>query len=223
MTEGSHDWKIKALGESANGHVVTELHDEAEEVLKNLGPINTPVDTSRSVTAPSLSVVVNPVVVTPVIAPVTITPVTTTTTTSTTTSSSSVTTPPSISPSSVNAKIMVIEGNNLIAKDSNGKSDPYLKIKTLNLKSQIIKKNLNPIWDYSFQTSCSTPLDIEVWDHDALSDDFMGEVVLNLPQLCSQMLTNHQTVTDIWLELKQKSNSKEAVSGSIRIKVDISH
>ncbi len=46
----------------------------------------------------------------------------------------------------------LVSGKDLIAADSNGKSDPYVHLKIGKTKhtSKIIKKTLNPEWDQEF-------------------------------------------------------------------------
>ena len=48
----------------------------------------------------------------------------------------------------------------MAACDLNGKSDPYVKIKTDKmekaLKTKVIKTTLNPVWNYSFTVSAAT-------------------------------------------------------------------
>eukprot|EP01119_Soliformovum_irregulare_P021513 TRINITY_DN7177_c0_g1_i1.p1 TRINITY_DN7177_c0_g1~~TRINITY_DN7177_c0_g1_i1.p1 ORF type:complete len:262 (+),score=64.34 TRINITY_DN7177_c0_g1_i1:31-816(+) len=76
-------------------------------------------------------------------------------------------------------------GENLIAKDIGGTSDPYVvfKIQDQKQKSKVIQKNLNPVWNESIVMHCAAHdvLHIEVWDEDKFSsDDSMGETDLHL-------------------------------------------
>ncbi|XP_053209513.1 multiple C2 and transmembrane domain-containing protein-like isoform X2 [Panonychus citri] len=80
--------------------------------------------------------------------------------------------------------------NNLLAKDSCGTSDPYVKFKIGNkqlYKSRIIPKNLNPIWDEYTVLAIDDvfqPLMIKVYDHDfGLTDDYLGTAILDLTRL----------------------------------------
>ena len=61
-----------------------------------------------------------------------------------------------------------------------GTSDPYVRFKvggkTL-YKSCIVFRNLNPVWDESFDLALDDvthPLRMVVFDHDRINDDFMG-------------------------------------------------
>lgn len=82
------------------------------------------------------------------------------------------------------------EGCNLIAKDSCGTSDPYVKFKVggrLLYKSKTINKNLNPEWDEQFTIPVEDvfqPIHVKVFDYDwGLQDDFMGSAYLDLATL----------------------------------------
>eukprot|EP01080_Neovahlkampfia_damariscottae_P008733 gene8733-681_t len=95
-------------------------------------------------------------------------------------------------------EIKSISGTNLVAKDINGFSDPYVIFKTGNFtyKSKIQKKTLNPNWADEFSLFVSSKyltyvgiLQIECWDHDILkSDDFLGKCFFSL-----QKLKNNET------------------------------
>ncbi|XP_015785297.1 multiple C2 and transmembrane domain-containing protein isoform X1 [Tetranychus urticae] len=80
--------------------------------------------------------------------------------------------------------------SNLLAKDSCGTSDPYVKLKFGNkqvYKSKIIPKNLNPVWDEYTVLAIEDvfqPLSIKVYDHDfGLTDDYLGTATLDLTRL----------------------------------------
>lgn len=77
--------------------------------------------------------------------------------------------------------LRIIEGRNLKAADSNGFSDPYVKLlihDKKELKTKIIKKSLNPKWDEVFHIEGlpeKGSFVIQVWDWDMVgSDDFLG-------------------------------------------------
>lgn len=83
----------------------------------------------------------------------------------------------------------VIEGKGLGAFDSNGKSDPYVKIKCngKNLgRSQIIKNTLNPVWNYVLDGktfAIGDEIEILIYDYDFLvSDDYMGSCFIKVTQ-----------------------------------------
>ncbi|KAH6634070.1 C2 domain-containing protein [Chaetomium sp. MPI-SDFR-AT-0129] len=89
-----------------------------------------------------------------------------------------------------NLRVDLIDGQNLPAADSNGKSDPYVKFE-LNgqeiFKSKVQKKTLNPAWNEFFNVSVpsrtAAKFKAAVWDYDfADKPDFLGaqEIKYNL-------------------------------------------
>ncbi|EGG16340.1 hypothetical protein DFA_09370 [Cavenderia fasciculata] len=81
------------------------------------------------------------------------------------------------------------------ATDSNGLSDPYVRVgkvvsdglfsKKWVTQTPSISKTLNPVWNYtdefSVNTGKSSALTVELWDKDALKDDFIGRATLIIP------------------------------------------
>ncbi|KAK9727873.1 Tricalbin-2 [Basidiobolus ranarum] len=82
--------------------------------------------------------------------------------------------------------IFVLEGSNLPAADSNGMSDPYIKIRwgrKVVHKTKIIKKTLAPIWNESFTIPTNgsrVRLHFSVKDHNLLQDTTLGEYELDV-------------------------------------------
>ncbi|XP_048887366.1 multiple C2 and transmembrane domain-containing protein 2-like [Brienomyrus brachyistius] len=72
------------------------------------------------------------------------------------------------------------EGRRLVIRDRCGTSDPYVKFKLDDktiYKSRVMFKNLNPIWNESFNFSVQNleqKLNIKVYDRNLTTDDFMG-------------------------------------------------
>lgn len=90
--------------------------------------------------------------------------------------------------------VKVNKGVNLPIADSNGKSDPYCRFfmgdeeKNQVYKTEIIKKNLNPVWSESFEAEVKTRIEskfrVEVWDYDrGVGDDRLGEALIDLEVL----------------------------------------
>ncbi|GAB6031200.1 hypothetical protein CHUAL_009020 [Chamberlinius hualienensis] len=86
--------------------------------------------------------------------------------------------------------VFLKSGQNLVAKDSCGTSDPYVKFKIggkLVHKSKTVSKNLNPEWNERFTVALEDAFQnfvIKVFDHDwGLQDDFMGSAVVDLASL----------------------------------------
>lgn len=87
-------------------------------------------------------------------------------------------------------RIQLVSGQNLMAMDKNGTSDPYVKFKMggrLLYKSRTVHRDLNPNWDETFMVPIEDPfqtINIKVFDYDwGLQDDFMGSAQLDLPSL----------------------------------------
>uniref|UniRef100_A0A672S540 Extended synaptotagmin-1-like n=1 Tax=Sinocyclocheilus grahami TaxID=75366 RepID=A0A672S540_SINGR len=77
-------------------------------------------------------------------------------------------------------RIHLVEAQSLIAKDNlmggmvKGKSDPYVKIRVggLAFKSQVIKENLNPIWNELYELP-GQEVEFDLYDKDIDQDDFL--------------------------------------------------
>jgi len=87
-------------------------------------------------------------------------------------------------------KLHLEKGVNLIAADSNGKSDPYVIIKIEHgphARSKIISKTLNPVWNEEFKFHLKTgdeTIEFEVFDKDNFKkDDFLGKATLSLKDI----------------------------------------
>jgi C2 domain len=89
-------------------------------------------------------------------------------------------------------KITLLRGNGLRAADMNQTSDPYCELSLTNdyhrgqkLRSRVIDRNLNPVWDQRMRPLQladlrSQSLKINVYDKDVLSDDFLGNCEIDL-------------------------------------------
>ena len=86
-------------------------------------------------------------------------------------------------------RVTLVCGEDLLAVDANGKSDPYVVVtcgRAPPAKTAVKRKNLNPAWheQFTFHTTergAATELVVEVYDHDKFSaDDLMGVVALTM-------------------------------------------
>ena len=133
--------------------------------------------------------------------------------------------------------LTAIEAKDLLASDSNGFSDPYFKIPhrqngVVDLpgkknRSKIIKKNLNPVWNHSFEIefnpSICNKLNIEVYDYDLLGkDDHIGSGFIPLEKIIS----GGQDSFEEWIPLnvtikdkKAKNYGQNIQKGSVHIKL----
>ncbi|KAK9954223.1 hypothetical protein ABG768_016316 [Culter alburnus] len=107
-------------------------------------------------------------------------------------------------------RIHLVEAQSLIAKDNlmggmvKGKSDPYVKIRVggMAFKSQVIKENLNPIWNELYEVILTQlpgqEVEFELFDKDIDQDDFLGRVKVSLRDLISAQFTDQwYTLNDV--------------------------
>lgn len=101
-------------------------------------------------------------------------------------------------------------GKDLLAKDTGGTSDPYVKFKIgakQLYRSKTISKTLNPVWNEHFMTlidDLTYPLVLRVFDYDfGFQDDYLGTASIdlttvqwNLAQEYQLTLTETGKVTD---------------------------
>jgi hypothetical protein len=95
--------------------------------------------------------------------------------------------------------VHVIEAQNLVPMDLNGKSDPYcsLTLGSVNHKTSAQQKTINPVWsneifDFEIPKDMNTPLVIDIWDWDLVgSNDKMGQVAISLKCL-------HDGKNELW-------------------------
>ncbi|KAI7794157.1 putative extended synaptotagmin-1, partial [Triplophysa rosa] len=99
-------------------------------------------------------------------------------------------------------RIHLVEAENLIAKDNlmggmmKGKSDPYVKIRVggMAFKSQVIKENLNPVWNELYEVILTQlpgqEVEFDLYDKDIDQDDFLGRVKMSLKDLISAQFTD---------------------------------
>jgi Ca2+-dependent lipid-binding protein len=99
-------------------------------------------------------------------------------------------------------KVRAIEAKDIVAKDTNGKSDPYLALrvdgKTFS-KTKVKPKTLNPVWneDLGASVSKAKKIDLIVYDKDVMLDEVCGLVSLKSTDISSEEV-------DVWLDLKPK-------------------
>jgi len=125
-------------------------------------------------------------------------------------------------------QVTVLEGAGLAAKDSNGKSDPYVKVKAngvVRLKTETKKKTLSPKWEGKKETvfipfsSGLRAVDVECWDWDAVgSHDFMGEFTVDLSEYeIGQEAEKSYKLLPAAVRSKKKKTAN--VSGSLKVKI----
>uniref|UniRef100_A0A0C9RN45 TSA: Wollemia nobilis Ref_Wollemi_Transcript_9548_835 transcribed RNA sequence n=1 Tax=Wollemia nobilis TaxID=56998 RepID=A0A0C9RN45_9CONI len=85
-------------------------------------------------------------------------------------------------------KVRVVKGRNMAVRDFSS-SDPFVVVKLANqtVRTRVVKKNLNPVWDEELTLSVpdpTPPLKLQVMDKDRFSkDESLGEADLDLQPL----------------------------------------
>ncbi|KAL4571443.1 hypothetical protein LXL04_018202 [Taraxacum kok-saghyz] len=87
--------------------------------------------------------------------------------------------------------VTVISGEDLPPADLSGKADPFvvlsMKKTGTKTKTRVVNKNLNPIWNQTFdfvvEDGLHDMLIAEVWDHDTFGKDYMGRCILTLTRV----------------------------------------
>ncbi|XP_038551560.1 extended synaptotagmin-1 [Micropterus salmoides] len=114
-------------------------------------------------------------------------------------------------------RIHLLEAQDLVAKDNTmggmvkGKSDPYAKINVgkFAFKSNVIKENLNPVWNEMYEVvlraQTGQEVQVELHDKDMDKDDFLGRFKISVADII------HSQYTDQWYTLN------DVKSGRVRL------
>ena len=105
-----------------------------------------------------------------------------------------------------------------------GSSDPYVIVKLGHetKKTEIITKNLSPVWDETFQIPIwgdpEQELHISVWDYDAMSaDDTIGEVRVPIPS------SSLHTPLRKWFDITGDGKTTGQVELGLRVQEPLAH
>jgi len=112
-------------------------------------------------------------------------------------------------------EVTIVSASDLLAKDLNGKSDPYVffDLAGQHIQTTVIDMNLNPVWNETFlfdMVLSDIPQDLlfTVMDHDNIgSHDFIGQYNIHLTPILTP-----STVIDGSFELEDKPKDKRKVS-----------
>ncbi|KAI9439596.1 C2 domain-containing protein [Lactarius indigo] len=128
----------------------------------------------------------------------------------------------------VTLRVQVLSCQDLEAKDSNGKSDPYVVVSLMGKKSKtpVCKRNLNPVYkpkdatfDFPIYKSLVNKLgtlEFNVWDKDTFGkDDFLGNYALPVDQWFNGTASSFNVPDNQDFPV----NLKSSPHGTIRIKV----
>ncbi|XP_010670464.2 probable ADP-ribosylation factor GTPase-activating protein AGD11 [Beta vulgaris subsp. vulgaris] len=111
-------------------------------------------------------------------------------------------------------KVNVVRGTNLAIRDMIS-SDPYviLSLGHQSVKTRVIKKNLNPVWNEKLMLSipdCVPPLKLLVYDKDTFTpDDFMGQAEIDIQPLVRAARDVEQSSQNETAQLGKWEASKE--------------
>ncbi|XP_041351400.1 intersectin-1-like isoform X2 [Gigantopelta aegis] len=118
--------------------------------------------------------------------------------------------------------VVIQEGYDLKASDSNGKSDPYCEVSmgTQEHKTKVIPGTLNPKWNVSMQFTIKDidqdVLCITVYDRDLFSpNDFLGRTEVRVKDILNESLKNKKG------PLIKKLTLLEVDSGEVQVKLDL--
>ncbi|XP_050930736.1 extended synaptotagmin-1 isoform X1 [Lates calcarifer] len=107
-------------------------------------------------------------------------------------------------------RIILFEAQSLVAKDNKmggmvkGKSDPYAKINVgeVAFKSNVIKENLNPVWNEMYEVvlrpQSGQEVQVELYDKDMDQDDFLGRMKISVADIIRSQYTDQwYTLNDV--------------------------
>eukprot|EP01103_Thecamoeba_quadrilineata_P014405 TRINITY_DN4295_c0_g1_i2.p1 TRINITY_DN4295_c0_g1~~TRINITY_DN4295_c0_g1_i2.p1 ORF type:complete len:617 (-),score=123.68 TRINITY_DN4295_c0_g1_i2:37-1887(-) len=133
-------------------------------------------------------------------------------------------TPPLAPIQSLNLLVKVIEAKNLRAADPNGLSDPYFKLEFRQSKkrSAVIPETLNPVWNEEICLPLlpnghnDDRLEIQIWDKDPLTDDFLGSVIISFPFI-SHLAQPGTPIFEEWVDVRDKFKTE----GQLLIRMEV--
>ena len=117
-------------------------------------------------------------------------------------------------------RVGVISARELMPADSNGFSDPFVRIQvgSVSEKGKVVKRNLHPIFceGFLFELPSGTPaINVTIFDHDRIgSSDFLGCCNFPLGDVSEGVTVKK------WLQLRGR-NTGEVVSGYVQLHVTI--
>lgn len=87
--------------------------------------------------------------------------------------------------------VTIVGARDLVAKDFNGLSDPYVALQTqlgsIKKRTKVAERTLNPTWDDTFEFLVEDArhdmLLVDVWDHDMFGRDFIGRLGVTLTRV----------------------------------------
>lgn len=110
--------------------------------------------------------------------------------------------------------------------DSNGLSDPFVRLQLGNTKARtsVVYRDLNPTWNEEFffnVVDVEEELSLMVWDEDRFTDDFLGQV--RIP-VFAVLNADKQTLSKVWYPLQKRNDrSKTAITGICAFLTSLHH
>ncbi|KAM4797409.1 calpain-5 [Rhinophrynus dorsalis] len=113
------------------------------------------------------------------------------------------------------SQVHVVTASGLKKQDSDGGADPYVIISCEGNKVQspVIKDSVDPRFDVKglfYRKKPGQPISVQIWNHNVIKDEFMGQVLLHGDP------NNLQTQHSLQLQDKSNKNSPE-ISGTIQL------
>lgn len=119
--------------------------------------------------------------------------------------------------------VRVERARGLAIRDATGSSDPFVEVKVGNVKVETTVKNreLNPVWREVFAIGedriGAEFLEITVWDHDTLRNDFLGFLSFEIAEIPERRPPDSPLAPQ-WYKLESRGNNKRA-EGEIMLSV----
>ncbi|MCO5604596.1 hypothetical protein L7F22_058764 [Adiantum nelumboides] len=120
--------------------------------------------------------------------------------------------------------VRVERARGLSIKDVTGSSDPFVEAKVGNVKvaTQVIPRNLNPVWNEVFAFSQeqfqAQNLEVTVWDHDKLRNDFIGHLTFDIVEIPERHPPDSPLAPQ-WYRLESRHDAKKPAQGEIMLSV----
>eukprot|EP01126_Amoeba_proteus_P046818 TRINITY_DN5310_c0_g1_i1.p1 TRINITY_DN5310_c0_g1~~TRINITY_DN5310_c0_g1_i1.p1 ORF type:complete len:472 (+),score=95.93 TRINITY_DN5310_c0_g1_i1:300-1715(+) len=132
--------------------------------------------------------------------------------------------------------VEIVCAHDLKASDSDGKSDPYVRLfffgmrRESRMKSEVVMNNLDPVWHQKFRVTIPTPSweacpDFILWvmDYDIIEPDFLGEVRIPASEIRSMSYewTEKMVYPLTPPSFGQFSKNDEVVKGTLTLKFSV--
>ncbi|GBG74499.1 hypothetical protein CBR_g18909 [Chara braunii] len=120
----------------------------------------------------------------------------------------------------VKLQVRVVEARDLLGKDMNGFSDPYVRIQVgaSKAKTTVVHKNLDPYWNEEFLFNVEDPekdvLSVSVWNEEFIKTSFLGQLKIPIREVADYAGASATALR--WHKLEKRSE-RSRVNGDIRL------